>query len=139
MGLEHLMYPVVRQGKKTMACWAACLSWYAKAVRHLNFSMEEIANRYAHLMDAPKNGNMIGGMGDAQRAQMLRDPIWQLDYSGSNRDFIDQDIKMFMSSGPTLFAYCDKELGESGGSHMNVIVAKIENSDQYKVMDHRLW
>ncbi len=136
MGLEHLKFAVVQQGSEGMACWAACLSWYGKAVRHFNYSMQEIAAMYAHLAEAPKNGNTIGGMDDAPRAQMLREAKWRLDYSGSARNYIDRDIKLFMSSSPTLFTYWDATLGDSGGSHMNVIVSKVENSaDQYWVMD----
>jgi hypothetical protein len=136
MGLEHLSYPVVRQGSEGMACWAACLSWYGKAVRHFNYTMEEIARRYAHLMAAPTGGNNIGGMDDVPRGQMLRDPIWRLDYFQSNRDNIDLDLRISLNSSPVLFTYYDPKLNNGkGGTHMNVIVARIENSDKYWIMD----
>ena len=137
MGLEHLAYPVVRQGGETMACWAASMAWYGKAVRHLNYDMFQVAEMYTGSMAAPPDGQQIGGMGDTGRRRLFRDHKWRLNQTETGRDGMSMNlINMYLDSSPTIICYWDPKLGTTGGSHVNVIVAKVPFTEsQFFIMD----
>lgn len=95
-----------------MACWAACLKWWQKAVHSITNSQTKIWDRYKHLRDP------LGGMPVAGIQQIVRENGMILHTYHNAANFTPKEVSALLTFGPIYTAYT--ETGKAK-RHVNVI------------------
>lgn len=95
-----------------MACWAACMTWWYKAIHGYTPSQQKLWDRYKHL-ELP-----AGGMSDAGMIHMIRENGMLCETYPNASSFTVPVIKERLKYSPVYTAY--REAG-TGKKHVNVI------------------
>ena len=107
-----------------MACWAASLKWWYKAVLSINASQTALWDRYQGLQTT------LGGMTSGGIRHIISEnAMYLVDYSNASA-FTIEEAKRLLGCGPIYIAYT-----ESGTQkrHVNVIYKATGNSDYAEV------
>ena len=96
-----------------MACWAACLKWWYKAVRSITPSQTKLWDRYKHLRDP------LGGMTVSGIEHIIRENSMFMVPFADATTFTPQEVDRLLGFGPIYTAYT--ETGRSAKRHVNVI------------------
>jgi len=95
-----------------MACWAACLKWWLKAVKSVNKSQKGLIGKYNHLTDE------FGGMPDSAIQHIITDNGMLREAFFNASDFTVDAIKARLAYSPIYTAYTETPTNKK---HVNVI------------------
>lgn len=120
MGLEHMKTPPVTQGESENFCWAACLSWWLKAVFNREHDMNDIIGYYENWVNW-EDGDNYGALNSKGIYKLIHDQRWHLFHDEMKNDKITFSyLDKILKRGPVIVAYYEPAVK---GFHMNVIVA----------------
>ncbi len=122
--------PAVKQGTPT-TCWAACLSWWGRAVKagRPQKTQDEVFNMYAGMADSDLT------MPGPKLAMLLRSPTWNAEVVfNPGRRVGPKFLRDHLTAGPAMVGYLDPMYPTT--CHCNVIVAPTATDpDRFTVME----
>ncbi|MEZ5428511.1 MAG: papain-like cysteine protease family protein [Pyrinomonadaceae bacterium] len=127
MGSKYYAIPAEGQ-LDDMACWAACLKWWLKAVRSVNKTQRTIIDKYNYLTDD------YGAMNESGIEWLIVDNDMYIEVFDRARDFTADVVRQRLSYGPLYVAYTETS---SRKKHVNVIygIQGSGNHAKVKVME----
>ena len=108
---KYRYYPAVGQ-LNSMACWAASLKWWYKAVMSINASQQALYDLYKHL------ATQGGGMTDAGIQFLIKQNAMSCIVFNDASKLGDLDIQGLLACGPLYVAYTETSTSKR---HVNVI------------------
>lgn len=122
-----------------MACWAACMKWYLKAVRSVNKTQRSIIDKYIGLTDE------YGAMQPDEIIQVIVDNDMYIEVHDRASDFTAQVVAQRLTYSPLYVAYTESS---TQTKHVNIIYSLIDSGSnprvrvmepQFKVNDDLSW
>lgn len=127
MATRYLAIPAEGQ-LDDMACWAACLKWWLKAVKSINKTQRKIIDKYNYLTDP------WGAMNDSSIEFIIVDNKMYPEVFTRATEFTAEVVRQRLNYGPLYVAYTETPTRKK---HVNVIydIQGSGGSARVKVME----